>query len=84
MKALVPVGCSAALAAAFNTPIAAVLFSLEEIMGDLNATVLGTAVLSSATSWMVLHLVFTYCGFHRSVVKEGLKSRTALYRGLVE
>jgi CIC family chloride channel protein len=57
VKALIPVGCSAALAAAFNTPIAAVLFSLEEIMGDLNATVLGTAVLSSATSWMVLHLV---------------------------
>src|SRR5512146_1396555 len=27
VKALVPVGCSAALAAAFNTPIAAVLFS---------------------------------------------------------
>src|SRR3954463_5945750 len=31
---LIPVGASAALAAAFNTPIAAVLFSLEEIMGD--------------------------------------------------
>ena len=57
VKALVPVGCSAALAAAFNTPIAAVLFSLEEIMGDMNAPVLGTAVLASATSWMVLHLV---------------------------
>lgn len=57
VRALVPVGCSAALAAAFNTPIAAVLFSLEEIMGDLHASVLGTAVLSSATSWMVLHLV---------------------------
>lgn len=57
MKALVPVGCSAALAAAFNTPIAGVLFSLEEVMGDLHASVLGTAVLSSATAWMVLHLV---------------------------
>jgi CIC family chloride channel protein len=57
VKALVPVGCSAALAAAFNTPIAAVLFSLEEIMGDLHATVLGSTVLSAATSWMVLHLV---------------------------
>src|SRR5262249_51221919 len=56
-KALVPVGCAAALAGAFNTPIAAVLFSLEEIMGDLHASVLGTVVLSSATSWMVLHLV---------------------------
>ena len=57
VKALVPMGCAAALAAAFNTPIAAVLFSLEEIMGDLHASVLGSAVVSSATSWMVLHLL---------------------------
>ena len=56
-KALIPVGCAAALAAAFNTPIAAVLFSLEEIMGDLHAPVIGSIVISSATSWMVLHLV---------------------------
>jgi CIC family chloride channel protein len=57
VKALIPVGCSAALAAAFNTPIAAVLFSLEEILGDLHAPVLGTVVISSATSWIVLHLL---------------------------
>ena len=57
IRALIPVGCSAALAAAFNTPIAAVLFSLEEILGDLHARVLGTVVLSAATSWAVLHLV---------------------------
>jgi len=54
---LLPVGASAALAAAFNTPIAAVLFSLEEIMGDMHAPILGSVVLSSTTSWMVLHLV---------------------------
>ena len=57
VKALVPIGCAAALAAAFNTPIAAVLFSLEEILGDMHAPVLGSVVLSSATSWMVLHLI---------------------------
>src|SRR5215831_2288844 len=57
VKALLPVGASAALAAAFNTPIAAVLFSLEEVMGDLHAPVLGSVVLSSATSWIVLHLL---------------------------
>ncbi len=57
VKALIPMGCSAALAAAFNTPIAAVLFSLEEILGDLHAPVLGSVVISAATSWMILHLV---------------------------
>jgi CIC family chloride channel protein len=57
VKAMIPVGCSAALAAAFNTPIAAVLFSLEEILGDLHAPVIGSVVISSATSWMVLHLL---------------------------
>ncbi|MBZ5584666.1 MAG: chloride channel protein, partial [Acidobacteriia bacterium] len=57
IKSLIPIGSAAALAAAFNTPIAAVLFTLEEVMGDLNAPVLGAIVLSSATSWIVLHLL---------------------------
>ena len=57
VKALIPVGAAAAIAAAFNTPLAAVLFSLEEITGDLHAPVLGSVVLASATSWMVLRLL---------------------------
>ena len=57
VKALIPVGAAAAIAAAFNTPLAAILFSLEEIMGDLNAPVLGSVVLASATSWLVLRLL---------------------------
>src|SRR5271154_2856275 len=56
VKKLIPVGAAAAIAAAFNTPLAAVLFSLEEIMGDLNAPVMGAVVLASATAWMVLRV----------------------------
>ena len=57
VKALLPVGAAAAIAAAFNTPLAAVLFALEEIVGDLHAPVLGSVVLASATSWCVLRLL---------------------------
>jgi CIC family chloride channel protein len=70
VRSLVPVGGAAALSAAFNTPIAAVLFSLEEIVGEFHAPVLGSVVLASATAWMVLHLVlgdnplFNVPGYH--------------------
>jgi CIC family chloride channel protein len=57
VKKLIPVGAAAAIAAAFNTPLAAVLFALEEIVGDLNAPVMGAVVLASATAWMVLRVL---------------------------
>jgi CIC family chloride channel protein len=57
VKALIPVGAAAAVAAAFNTPLAAVLFALEEVVGDMHAPVLGSVVLASATSWAMLRLL---------------------------
>ncbi|MGA2570906.1 MAG: chloride channel protein [Terracidiphilus sp.] len=57
VKALIPVGAAAAIAAAFNTPMAAVLFSLEEVVGDMHAPILGSVVIASATSWAVLRLL---------------------------
>jgi len=57
VRSLIPVGTAAAVAAAFNTPLAAVLFTLEEILADLNARVVGTVVIGAATSWMVLRLI---------------------------
>jgi CIC family chloride channel protein len=57
IRQLIPVGAAAAVAAAFNTPMAAVLFALEEVMGDLHAPVLGSVVLASATSWATMRMI---------------------------
>lgn len=58
VKSLVAVGSAGGLAAAFNTPIAAVTFTLEEVVGNLNAKALGPIVISSvaaAVTAKVLH-----------------------------
>jgi CIC family chloride channel protein len=53
IKDLVPVGAAGALSAAFNTPVAAVIFALEELIGDMNAALLGSTVVASVASAVV-------------------------------
>jgi CIC family chloride channel protein len=57
IRELVPVGAAGALSAAFNTPVSAVIFALEEIIGDLNATLLGSTVVASIASVIVMRSI---------------------------
>ena len=47
-RRMTPVGVAAGIAAAFNAPIAAVTFTLEEIIGDLDQTMLSGVIVAAA------------------------------------
>jgi CIC family chloride channel protein len=56
-RRMTSVGMAAAIAAAFNAPIAAVTFTLEELIGDLDRTMLSGVIVAAALAAVVEHLI---------------------------
>ncbi len=53
LRMIAPVGAAAGLAAAFNAPVSAVLFVIEEVIGRWSAGTLGAVVLAAVSSVVV-------------------------------
>jgi chloride channel protein, CIC family len=56
-RRMTSVGMSAGIAAAFNAPIAAITFTIEELVGDLDQTMLTGVIVAAALAAVVEHSI---------------------------
>jgi chloride channel protein, CIC family len=56
-RRMASVGMAAGIAAAFNAPIAAITFTLEEMIGDLDQTMLSGVIVAAALAAVVEHSI---------------------------
>jgi CIC family chloride channel protein len=78
VRRLLPVGAAAGVAAAFNAPIAAVTFTVEEIVGKLDQTVLSGVVVAAALAAVIEHTVLGSHPIFTLHVAVGLESASAV------
>jgi CIC family chloride channel protein len=74
-RAAAAAGAAAGLAAAFNAPLAATFFVLEEIIGDLNSRLLGAVLAASVLGAMVVQGII---GPQPAFILKGVETPTWL------
>ncbi len=83
LRIFAPVGAAAGLAAAFNAPISAILFVIEEVIGQWSAGVLGSIVLAAVSSVVVARSFWGSEPMFRIPVVTELDSRELLAYALL-
>ncbi len=78
IKLLLPVGAAAGIAAAFNAPIAAVTFTIEEIVGKLDQTLLSGVIVAAALAAAVERSVLGESPMFSIPKAEGLDHASSL------
>ncbi len=78
LQRLLPVGVAAGIAAAFNAPIAAVTFTIEEIVGKLDQTVLSGVVVAAALAAIVERSVLGSHPIFEIPISYGLEHASSL------
>lgn len=78
LRRLLPVGAAAGIAAAFNAPIAAVTFTIEEVVGNLDQTVLSGVVVAAALAAIVERSVLGVHPVFATPTQYGLEHLSSL------
>jgi len=79
LKRLLPVGAAAGIAAAFNAPIAAVTFTIEEVVGDLDQTVLSGVIVAAAIAAVIERAILGEHPVLTAAGSYGLRHASSLF-----
>ncbi len=77
-RRLLPVGVAAGIAAAFNAPIAAVTFTIEEVVGRLDQTLLSGVIVAAAFAAVIERSVLGESAVFNLVHSYGLEHASSL------